>query len=139
VHHDNGLEFEGKFKQECENLGIEQVYSRPHTPKDNPLVKRFNRTIQEEWLEVTDVNLKNIKEANQELTEWLKEYNIYRPHQSLDYHSTLKYLEKVLPMSPASTNDSKNSRNLLILLRCESSIIALYMKVILELTPLVFN
>jgi transketolase len=27
-------------------LNISRVYARPHTPKDNPVDERFNRTIQ---------------------------------------------------------------------------------------------
>jgi transposase InsO family protein len=53
------------------------------------------------------VGLDEIKEANQDLTEWLIEYNFNRPHQSLDYLTPIEYANKhyfkVLPMTPAST------------------------------------
>lgn len=108
MHQDNGSEFKGAFERACATLGILQIYSRPHTPKDNPALERFNRTIQEEWLELSEVGLDNINEANLDLTKWLIKYNSYRPHEALDYKTPLEYAQdnffKVLPMWSASTN-----------------------------------
>lgn len=110
LHSDNGSEFEGEFEQACLTLGIQQVYSRPHTPKDNPALERFNWTVQDEWLSLSEIGLNEIASANQDLTNWLVEYNAYRPHQSLDYQTPLGYAEstffsnsKVLPMWSART------------------------------------
>ena len=105
-HQDNGSEFERYFKTACETLSIPQVFSRPHTPKDNPALERFNRTLQEEWLEMSEVGLGNVEEANRDLTEWLVEYNFNRPHQTLGYDSPIVYAQKhyeVSPMWSAST------------------------------------
>lgn len=60
VHSDNGSEFEGKFRLACDKLNIEQVYSRPRTPKDNPYVERFNWTVQDEWLSLSEIGLDEI-------------------------------------------------------------------------------
>ena len=108
IHHDNGTEFEKHFKHACEQLNIPQWYSRPYTPKDNPVLERFNRTIQEEFVDMIDIGLEDINEFNQRLTPWLIEYNSVRPHQALDYLTPLEYIElhpqkKVLPMSPSCT------------------------------------
>lgn len=108
LHHDNGTEFELYFKQACETLHIPQWYSRPHTPKDNPVLERFNRTIQEEFVEMVDIGLEDITEFNNRLLPWLIEYNFVRPHEALDYLTPLEYIElhpqnKVLPMSPSCT------------------------------------
>lgn len=105
IHSDNGSEFAGEFEAACKELGIQQVYSRVRTPKDNSALERYNRTIQEEWLELSEVGLDDIQEANEDLTDWLIEYNNHRPHQALDYLTPLAYAEKtkVLPMYPAST------------------------------------
>lgn len=110
LHHDNGTEFEKHFRLSCQKLNIPQWYSRPHTPKDNPVLERFNRTIQEEFVDMIDAGLEDIEEVNQKLTPWLIEYNNVRPHQALDYLTPLEYIElhqqsKVLPMSPSSTFD----------------------------------
>jgi transposase InsO family protein len=48
IHTDNGSEFDGYFSEAVRSLGIPRVYSRPHTPKDNPVNERFNRTIQQD-------------------------------------------------------------------------------------------
>ncbi len=107
MHSDNGSEFRGNFEKICKTLGILQIYSRAYTPKDNALLERFNRTIQEEWLSQCEQGLDDIQIANQELTEWLIFYNNQRPHQALDFKTPLKYAEdtffKLLPMYPAST------------------------------------
>ena len=105
-HQDNGSEFEAKFREACAFLKIPQIFSRPHTPKDNPCLERFNRTIQEEWLEMSEVGLNDITEANHDLTEWLVEYNFKRPHDSLDLSSPIVYANehyKVSPMWSACT------------------------------------
>ena len=105
IHSDNGSEFAGEFEKACQELTIQQVYSRVRTPKDNPALERFNWTVQDEWLSLSEVGLDAIAEANLDLTNWLIEYNHHRPHQALDYRTPLAYAfeEKVLPMTPAST------------------------------------
>ena len=108
MHQDNGSEFQGAFERACETLGILQIYSRPHTPKDNPCLEKFNDTIQKEWLALSVVGLDDISEGNKDLNKWLIKYNSYRPHQALDYKTPLEYAQetffKVLPMWSARTN-----------------------------------
>lgn len=109
MHSDNGSEFKGDFERACEKLNLLQIYSRPYTPKDNPALERFNRTIQEEWLDFSEVGLDEILEANLDLTTWLVKYNSYRPHEALDLDTPLEYahknfFNKVLPMWPAYTS-----------------------------------
>lgn len=106
VHHDNGSEFEKEFEKACQALGITQIYSRVRTPKDNPALERFNWTIQDEWLSVSEVGLDDLVEANTDLTAWLTTYNSIRPHESLDYLTPLEYATqrfKVSPMWASST------------------------------------
>lgn len=105
IHSDNGSEFAGEFEKACQLLGILQVFSRVRQPKDNPCLERFNWTVQDEWLSISEVGLDDINEANIDLTPWLIEYNSIRPHENLDYLTPLEYAEKykVLPMTPASS------------------------------------
>lgn len=107
MHSDNGSEFAGQFEKACKALNVLQIYSRPRTPKDNPALERFNRTIQEEWLDFSEVGLDHIQEANKDLTTWLIKYNSYRPHDSLDNKTPLEYAQdtffKVSPMWSAYT------------------------------------
>jgi len=108
LHHDNGSEFEKDFKKACQELSLPQWYSRVRTPKDNAVLERFNRTIQEEFVDMAYSGIEDIIEFNHELTEWLVEYNSIRPHQALDYLTPLEYIDtylntKVLPMSSSLT------------------------------------
>jgi len=108
LHHDNGSEFKKDFEKACVELSLPQWYSRVRTPKDNAVLERFNRTIQEEFVEMIDIGLENTEEFNQRLLGWLIEYNSIRPHQSLDYLTPLEYLDmcykqRLLPMSSSST------------------------------------
>jgi transposase InsO family protein len=107
MHQDNGAEFQGNFEKVCKTLGILQIYSRPHTPKDNPALERFNSSVQHEWLDFSEVGLDDIPEANLDLTTWLIKYNSYRPHEALANQTPLAYAQenffKVLPMWPACT------------------------------------
>jgi len=49
IQTDNGSEFEKCFRQACEKQELKRYYSRPRTPKDNPVNERFNRTLQDEF------------------------------------------------------------------------------------------
>jgi len=62
LHHDNGSEFEKDFKKACLELSLPQWYSRVRTPTDNPVLERFNRTIQEEFVEMIDIGLEDVVE-----------------------------------------------------------------------------
>lgn len=104
LHHDNGSEFQKDFEKACHELSLPQWYSRVRTPKDNAVLERFNRTIQEEFTEMIDIGLEDVVEFNQRLTDWLIEYNSIRPHQALDYQTPLGYIDsQVLPMSSSRT------------------------------------
>lgn len=106
IQTDNGSEFEKYFSSVCQKLNLKRYYNRPHTPKDNPVNERFNKTLQDEF-----VNLGNftpdVIQFNRELTEWLIEYNFKRPHQSLNYETPINFNNsiKVSPMYPSRTID----------------------------------
>jgi transposase InsO family protein len=107
---DNGSEFAWEFERATTKLGIRRYFSRIRTPKDNPEIERFNKTLEYEWLYDSNLSL-DPQELNPRLTEWLIEYNFNRPHQSLGYLAPIEYIKKelakihspVLPMWPAST------------------------------------
>jgi len=101
VGHDNGSEFEKYFRKTCQELKIEQYYSRVRTPKDNPNNERFNRTLKEEFINMGNFN-SDPKIFNKSLTEWLIEYNFGRPHETLDYQTPIEF-SKVLPMYSSCT------------------------------------
>jgi transposase InsO family protein/transposase-like protein len=110
---DNGSEFAKYFEEACKRLKIIHIFTRLKTPKDNPVNERFNRTIQEEFMEVDEyfeplLTEADLTEANEKLTEWLIFYNFERPHQTLKYKTPIEWyndykLKEVLPMSPTLT------------------------------------
>ena len=102
VGHDNGTEFEKYFRTACERLNIQQYYSRVRTPKDNPDNERFNRTLQEEFIQLGNFTPDPLV-FNRKLTEWLVEYNFHRPHATLRYETPIKFSD-LSPMYSSCTN-----------------------------------
>lgn len=110
IQTDNGSEFKKYFDQGCEKLGLAHYYSRVKTPKDNPSCERFNRTLQEEFIDMGNMT-DDITLFNRRLTEWLVHYNFGRPHQTLDYMSPIDFVSKyhnVLPMYSSSTDPCRD-------------------------------
>jgi transposase InsO family protein len=70
VQTDNGSEFHRHFETACETLGLTHYWSRVKTPKDNAVNERFNRTIQEEFINLGNMTADTV-EFNRKLTEWL--------------------------------------------------------------------
>jgi transposase InsO family protein len=107
VQHDNDSCFEKYFKKACQELNISQYYNRPYIPKDNPNNERFNRTLQEEFLQLGNFTPDPIA-FNPKLVEYLIDYDFYRVHQALGYVPPIEFAQKylkVLPMSSYSTSN----------------------------------
>ncbi|MFH0928149.1 MAG: integrase core domain-containing protein [bacterium] len=103
---DNGSEFHKHFEEAAKELKINHYWSRAKTPKDNAQCERFNRTLNEEFIQMGNM-ITDPKVFNRNLTEWLVEYNFRRPHQSLGYVSPINFIykhERLLPMYPSSTD-----------------------------------
>ena len=102
---DNGSEFHKEFETACRQLGIVRYWSRTRTPKDNPVIERFNRTLEEEFIDLGNFTPDPVL-FNQRLTEWLIDYAFVRPHQSLGYDTPWEFYSqtaKVLPMYSSRT------------------------------------
>jgi putative transposase len=92
VQTDNGLEFLGAFEAYLKKINIRHIFIYPRCPRINGVVERFNRTLQEEFL---DQNLDTIiysKEFSLKLSQYLLFYNGQRVHQSLNNMTPLDYL-----------------------------------------------
>ena len=61
---DNGSEFEAVFDHYCQHNNILHKWTYPRCPKINGVIERFNRSIQEEWLDVYQEELIEIKQGN---------------------------------------------------------------------------
>lgn len=89
---DNGSENLGEFDGQLKKDGIPHFFSYPRCPKINTYIERYNRTIQEEFI---DNNLDIIFDKplfNQRLADYLIFYNTQRPHKSLVLKSPVDYL-----------------------------------------------
>jgi len=104
---DNGSEFHKEFIGACLKLNLFQYWSRNHTPKDNPVDERFNRTLKEEFIQLGNYT-DNVIIFNQRLTEWLIEYNFVRPHQTLGYDTSWEFYQKTAKVLPRYSSRTKS-------------------------------
>jgi len=87
---DNGSEFMKHFDQELRRLHKIHWHTYPKTPKMNDHCERFNRTLQEEFIDYHESELLNPDVFNRKLIEWLLWYNGERPHWSLNLKSPIQ-------------------------------------------------
>jgi len=79
---DNGSEFKKHFTEKIKELHLVHYHTYPRTPKMNAHIERFNRSIQDEFVDYHDYLLVNPDEFNQELVDYLIFYNIERVHEA---------------------------------------------------------
>lgn len=102
VQTDNGSEFFKHFHQYLEEQQIKHIFIYPSSPKINGIVERFNRTIQEEFINRSvDFGIDQDRFQHQ-LANYLTWYNAKRPHSSLNYQSPLQFMEQYNQKSPIS-------------------------------------
>jgi len=89
---DNGSEFMKHFSEELKRQHVTHWHTYPKCPKMNAHCERFNRTIQEEFVDYHAYQLLNTHIFNAELAKYLIWYNTKRSHHSLDRVSPLEYL-----------------------------------------------
>jgi transposase InsO family protein len=90
---DNGSEFKKHFNQELERLSLLHYHTYPKSPRMNGHLERFNRTIQEEFVDYNVGLLMEPNRFNQKLIEWLIWYNTKRVHSAFQNKlSPLQYI-----------------------------------------------
>ncbi len=95
VQTDNGSEFLKDFNKYLQDLKITHQFIYQKLPKVNGVIERFNRTIQEEFIER---NINEIYDTNQfrvKLVKYLVWYNTKRPHYSLNYRTPEQCLQEL--------------------------------------------
>lgn len=94
---DNGSEFALHFEAACAALGLRHFHTYPRSPKMNPFVERFNRTLSEDFIMLNRALLRDdVPAFNEKLIDWLLWYNTVRPHASLGLVSPLRYIVSTL-------------------------------------------
>lgn len=93
VQTDNGSEFFKSFHGYLEEQEIKHVFTYPNSPKLNGVVERFNRTVQEEFINRSKDFGLNQEDFQTKLTNYLTWYNNSRPHSSLGYQSPMQFIQ----------------------------------------------
>ena len=83
IQTDNGSEFEGGFDKYCQERKIKHQWIYPNSPKINGVIERFNRSLQEEWLDIYQDEILDIARINRRIKEYLNFYHHDRIHESL--------------------------------------------------------
>ena len=89
---DNGMEFLGDFDTYLKKKSITHYFSYPRTPKSNAYIERFNRTIQEEFVDDHLDLFSNMHTFNDKMMDYLIYYNTVRPHKSLNYQTPMGFM-----------------------------------------------
>jgi len=90
IRSDNGPEFIARSlcrwlqERECSTIFI-----NPGSPWENPYVESFNSRLRAECL--SRELFRNVKEAQQIVENWRREYNEFRPHSSLKYETPAEF------------------------------------------------
>lgn len=84
IHHsDRGSQYcSGKYVSLLEENDIAISMTNPGSPQENAIAERVNGILKEEWL--YDADFSNIKEAHNKIRDFIRIYNTYRPHNSLN-------------------------------------------------------
>jgi putative transposase len=105
---DNGSEFISKeFDRWAYENKVILDYSRPGKPTDNPFIESFNGSFRDECLNTSW--FLSLEDAYEKISNWVQEYNHFRPHSSLNEMTPAEFVdtylqqqagEKTLPEAP---------------------------------------
>ncbi|MFZ2202654.1 MAG: integrase core domain-containing protein [Microgenomates group bacterium] len=89
---DNGGENLSIFDQQLEKDGIPHLFIYPRCPKIDTFIERYNRTLQEEFIDENLDTIHDKKTFFRKLADWNIYYNTKRRHHSLGLKSPLQSL-----------------------------------------------
>lgn len=96
---DNGSEFKKHFSERLRELYLTHFHTYPKTPKMNSHIERFNRTIQEEFVDYNSYLLINPDDFNRKLVDYLIFYNTKRAHYA--FQNRLSPVQFMMLLQPA--------------------------------------
>jgi transposase InsO family protein len=98
---DNGSEFAKYFTQYIKDSGLTHYHTYPRTPKMNAHCERFNRTIQEEFIDYHIPKLLEPERFNPVLMDYLIWYNTKRVHYAFQNKLTpVQFIQEQLTKLP---------------------------------------
>jgi transposase InsO family protein len=92
IQTDNGSEFHKYFMDYLEKRKIIHYWNYKGQPHKQGHIEKFNRTIQEEFIDQNEMWLDNVDEFNEKMLEWIVWYNTKRFHWSLNLETPVDYL-----------------------------------------------
>ncbi len=92
IQTDNGSEFHKYFMQYLERRKIIHYWNYKGQPYKQGHIEKFNRTIQEEFVDQHEMWFDDVNEFNEKMLEWIVWYNTKRFHWSLNLMSPVDYL-----------------------------------------------
>ena len=97
---DNGPEFTAKeFLDWCKKQDIEILYIQPGKPMQNAFIERFNGSFRRDVLDANWFN--ELQEVRQHSENWRMDYNLKRPHETLNNMSPLAFAALVFSNNQA--------------------------------------
>ena len=91
IQTDNGSEFAKYFENACQKRGLTHFFTYPKHPQANGYLERFNRTIQEQFVNWYIDILDEPDDFNRELMKYLIWYNTEKPHRGIGNLPPLRY------------------------------------------------
>jgi transposase InsO family protein len=92
VQTDNGCEFHKHFMHYLEEQNVIHYWNYKGQPTKNGHVEKYNRTIQEEFVDWNEILLEDTSIFNKKLMDWILWYNTERYHWGLNLISPVDYL-----------------------------------------------
>lgn len=106
IYSDNGKEFKGEFKRQCQIHGFPQQNTKPYRPQTNGKAERVIKTIK-------DLLKRHHFTAREErrriLYAVVRYYNHLRPHQSLEGISPFECLKRYIEETKAEVRELRKS------------------------------
>ena len=90
IVHDNGSQFKSKeYRGLIKRFELEDIKVRIAHPESNGVIERFHRTVREEG--VGEEELRDLYQAREIITHWVKHYNEERLHGAINYLRPVDY------------------------------------------------
>jgi len=83
IQTDNGGEFEKHFDKLCQQYHLVHFFNYPRHPQSNSHLERFNRTIQDQFVNRYIDDLDDLNSFNIKLMQYLIWYNTEKPHRGI--------------------------------------------------------
>lgn len=106
MYSDNGKEFKGEFKRQCQAHRIPQQFTRPYRPQTNGKAERAIKTIKQLMRKHRFLNR---EERRRILYAIVRYYNHLRPHQSLGDIPPFECLKRYIEQTKAELRELNKS------------------------------